>query len=121
VLSPLQLFGRASDYFSDQRRLLQEKRRSEAAAGRAIGHGQHGASLDAEYGQLRTLLGAAERFNNTAVLAEVVHVSRNPFSHKILVNKGTNHGVVQGLPAIDGTGVVGQVTTVTPFPAKSPC
>jgi len=45
-------------------------------------------------------------------------VSRNPFSHKIVVNKGTNEGVMQGLPVIDGTGVVGQVTTVTPFSAE---
>jgi rod shape-determining protein MreC len=118
VVSPLELFGRATEYFSNQRQLLQEnddlKRRLVEQSAKA----QRGASLDAEYGQLRTLLGAAERFKNKGVLAEVVHMSRNPFSHKILVNRGTNDGVVQGLPAIDGTGVVGQVTTVTPFSSE---
>lgn len=118
VLSPVQLFGRAADYFSDQHRLLQENDELKRRLAEQSAKAQHGASLDAEYGYLRTLFGAVERFSNKGVLAEVVHVSRNPFSHKILVNKGTNDGVASGLPVIDGTGVVGQVTTVTPFASE---
>jgi len=118
MLSPLQLFGRTTDYFSDQRRLLQDNDDLKRQLVEQSAMAQRGASLDAEYAHLRTLLGAADRLNTKGLLAEVVHVSRNPFSHKIVVNKGTNEGVMQGLPVIDGTGVVGQVTTVTPFSAE---
>jgi rod shape-determining protein MreC len=115
MVSPLQLFGRATDYFSDQRRLLQDNDDLKRQLVEQSAKAQRGATLDAEYSHLRTLLGAADRFNTKGVLAEVVHVSRNPFSHKIMVNKGTKDGVVQGLPVIDETGVVGQITTVTSF------
>jgi rod shape-determining protein MreC len=47
-----------------------------------------------------------------------VHTGRNPFNRKLVINKGFNNDVRTGLPVIDGTGVIGQITAVTPFSAE---
>ena len=39
----------------------------------------------------------------------------DPFSHKILLNRGSRDGAFLGQPLIDANGVMGQVVHVTPF------
>jgi len=43
-------------------------------------------------------------------LAEVLYTARNHVTRKIVVDKGLTHSIQSGLPVIDATGVVGQVT-----------
>jgi rod shape-determining protein MreC len=67
-------------------------------------------SLEAENAHMRGLLEARERARTKATLAEVLYAARDPFSHKIVVDKGLQHEVRGGQPVIDQIGVVGQVT-----------
>jgi rod shape-determining protein MreC len=67
-------------------------------------------SLQAENAHMRGLLEARERTHTKAALAEVLYAARDPFSHKIVVDKGLQHEVRGGQPVIDQIGVVGQVT-----------
>ena len=53
------------------------------------------------------------------MLAEILYAARDPFTRKIVVDKGSQHGVQAGQPVIDGVGVVGQVTRVYPWLAGS--
>jgi rod shape-determining protein MreC len=48
----------------------------------------------------------------------VLYTARNPFTRKIVVDKGLTHSIQAGMPAIDGTGVVGQVTAVGTFTSE---
>jgi len=75
-------------------------------------------ALEAEYSHLRTLINAPSRLNTKGVVAEIVHIGRNPFNRKIVINRGSNSEVRPGLPVIDGYGIVGQITAVTPFSAE---
>jgi rod shape-determining protein MreC len=116
--SPRNLMRNVSDYFSGQSRLLTEndalrKRQLELAR----------ASLDteqlaAENTQLRKLLDARERIGGKAQHAQVLYDARDPYTHKIIIDRGSQHGIKPGQPAIDDRGVLGQVVRVFPFTAE---
>jgi rod shape-determining protein MreC len=53
-----------------------------------------------------------------AVLGEILHMGRDPFSSIIVVNKGTTNGIEAGQAVVDANGVIGQVTRVFPFSAE---
>lgn len=74
--------------------------------------------LEAENGRLRKLLAVKEREKARGQVAQILYTARDPFSRKVIVDKGQQFGIVAGQPAIDEAGVVGQVTRVFPFSAE---
>jgi len=75
-------------------------------------------SLEAENSHLRSLLGAAQNSKQAAKLGEILHMGRDPFTHKVVVDLGSQEGIVEGQAVIDGAGVIGQVTRVYPFSSE---
>ena len=69
-------------------------------------------SLEIENSRLRSLLMAAKTSVVPSKLAEILHVGRDPFVHKVTVNLGSVHQIVPGQAVIDDKGVIGQVTGV---------
>jgi rod shape-determining protein MreC len=76
------------------------------------------AQLEAENERLRKLLAVKEREKAKGQVAQILYTARDPFSRKVIVDKGQQSGIVAGQPAIDEAGVVGQVTRVFPFSAE---
>jgi rod shape-determining protein MreC len=74
--------------------------------------------LAAENSHLRSLLALPERPGVKAVAAEIIEVAADPFSRKVIINKGEVQGLTAGRPVIDGAGLVGQVTRVFPYSAE---
>ena len=74
--------------------------------------------LEAENERLRKLLSVNEREKAKGLVAQILYTARDPFARKVIVDKGQQSGIVAGQPAIDETGVVGQVTRVFPFSAE---
>ncbi len=72
-------------------------------------------ALERENENLRHLLDAAERVPDRVLMAELIKVSLDPYTHKILVDRGLNDGAHVGQPVFDPTGVMGQITQVMPF------
>ena len=68
-------------------------------------------SLEQENKRLSGLLSASEKVSDDVLLAQLIEVSLDPFTHRVLVNKGSRDSVYVGQPVIDTEGVVGQVTT----------
>ena len=58
------------------------------------------------------------RYVENGIIAEVLYTARNPFTRKIVVDKGLTDSIQPGMPVIDGTGVVGQVTNVGTFTSE---
>jgi rod shape-determining protein MreC len=71
--------------------------------------------LMAENTQLRKLIEARARQASRSIATEVLYDARDPSSKRVIVDRGSTDGVTAGLPVIDDTGVVGQVTRVFPF------
>lgn len=67
------------------------------------------AYLEAENLQLRGLLGVRAKAGMQTVAAEIWNVSRDPFSRRAILDKGTAAGISAGQPVVDGQGLLGQI------------
>lgn len=62
--------------------------------------------------RLRALVDSAVGQRFTFQFAELIDVDLDPFSHKVIIDRGSDHGIVVGQAVIDGAGVMGQVEDV---------
>ena len=69
-------------------------------------------SLERENQRLRALFEGAQSQPYDYRFAELLQVDLDPFSHQVLIDRGTSDGVVIGQAVIDGAGVMGQVEDV---------
>ncbi|MDD2744357.1 MAG: rod shape-determining protein MreC [Rhodocyclaceae bacterium] len=76
------------------------------------------AQVEAENERLRKLLSVKEREKAQGQVAQILYTTRDPFSRRVIIDKGQQSGIVAGQPAIDEAGVVGQVTRIFPFSAE---
>jgi rod shape-determining protein MreC len=68
--------------------------------------------LENENDRLRQLLDSDIRQASRRMAAEVVAVATDPFSHQVVINKGSANGVYEGQPVLDNRGILGQVMSV---------
>jgi rod shape-determining protein MreC len=115
---PGEMLSRAGDFFVLQSTLQREndrlRRESLANADRL----QRLEALEAEMAQLKRLVDARPAPERTSVIAELLYESRDAFTRKVVVDKGSAQGLGTGQAVIDHQGVVGQVTRVFPLAAE---
>ena len=112
---PLELFDTVSDYIATQASI---KRENDTLRTRETQVASDLLTLDAlraENAQLRRLLEARERLPRQSTLAEILYAARDPFSRKIVIDKGSQQGMQAGQAVIDDVGVIGQITRVFPL------
>lgn len=73
------------------------------------------AALEVENIRLRNLLDSAFKISDKVLVAELLSADLEPFTRKIVVNKGTSHSVFLGQAVIDAEGIVGQVVHLSPI------
>lgn len=71
--------------------------------------------LELENRHLRELLELRQRMGTPAVAAEVLYEAGDPFTRKMVLDKGALSGMVQGSPVMDEQGILGQITRVHPL------
>ena len=71
--------------------------------------------LTMENAQLRKLLDLRARLQAPAIAAEVLYDAADPYTRKVIIDKGMAQGLQAGSPVIDESGVLGQVTRVHPL------
>jgi len=113
---PGEALGRVADYFASQDRLLRENQDLKVKVLEQAASAQEAKLLKTEHEHLLKL--TTSRYADRGIVAEVLYTARNPFTRKIVVDKGLTQGVQAGMPAIDGSGVVGQVTSVGTFTSE---
>lgn len=118
ALAPSELLGAAADFFTTQVALKQENDRLKTRDLLEASDLLTLESLRAENAQLRRLFDARERLPHPATLAEILYQGRDPFSRKVIIDKGSQQGIEAGQAVIDDIGVVGQVTRVHPWIAE---
>lgn len=113
--APFHIAERAREFFVTHASLREENARltRQNLANGALA--QQVKALQAENAKLRELMGARGRIDPQAILAEIVYAARDPFSRKVVIDKGSRHAVKNGQPVIDEIGVIGQVTRVYPW------
>ena len=126
LLHPLQLLANApsrlyrdtSEYFSTHEYLLNENRNLKKNALKQAVELQKLNTLELENNNLRQLLKTNQSIVETSVAAEIMHVGRDLFTKKIIVNRGATHNIVAGEAVVDATGVIGQVTRIYPLSSE---
>ena len=115
---PRDALGRMADYFASTSALEKENeglKRQQILNADVL---QQSGQLLVENAHLRTLFDLREKLAVKSVLAEIVYDARDPFTRKIILNKGSMHNVALSQPVIDDLGVVGQVTRVFPLTSE---
>ena len=113
--APFSLFDALGGFFTLQSQLREENESLRAKALSYSQDAQRYQAAEAEASQLRRLVGAAERVEVRSMPAEVLYASRDPYAHKVFIDRGSTQGVRPGSPVADENGVVGQVTRVHPL------
>lgn len=62
--------------------------------------------------RLRSLLSSPVSNEIKKMFAEILSVDGDPYSHQVVINRGTNEGVYEGQPVLDEKGIVGQILHV---------
>ena len=72
-------------------------------------------SLASENSRLLELNTATADLGREVMPAEIINIAPDPFSKRVLINRGANAGVFIGQPLLDANGLMGQVVEVLPF------
>jgi rod shape-determining protein MreC len=115
VMRPVLLARAGGEYFES----LQAAQQGEQAAQKRLALQSLRAlqveQLTLENNRLRKLLELRQQISTPAQAAEVLYDAADPYSRKIIIDKGSAQGIVAGSPVIDEAGVLGQVTRVLPL------
>ena len=65
--------------------------------------------------RLRKLMDLRSRLQSPASPAQVIYDAADPYTRKVVIDKGMVHAIAVGSPVVDELGVVGQVTRVYPL------
>ncbi len=68
--------------------------------------------LKQENERLRSLLASPLRSEIKKMVAEVLSVDSDPYSHQIIINRGAGDDIYEGQPVLDALGIVGQILHV---------
>jgi len=112
AMAPVDLFHGVVDYFSTTTALRAENQKLRMKQLRAAPELLQLEALKEENNQLRRVLEARERLPRKSIFAEILYAARDPFSRKVVIDKGSQSGIQTGEPVIDDVGVIGQVTRV---------
>lgn len=98
---------------------LQAAQAAEEAARRRLSQQSLRASqveqLSLENTRLRKLLDLREQVTASGKAAQVLYDAADPYTRKLVIDKGLTHGLAPGSPVLDELGVLGQVTRVYPL------
>ncbi|BCN37051.1 rod shape-determining protein MreC [Alicycliphilus denitrificans] len=115
MLQPVELSGKGAQYFQS----LQAAQQAADEAGRKMAQMSVRAGeadqLLRENAELRRLLALRERLDTPAQAAQVLYDTADPYTRRIMVDRGQLAGVEPGSPVVDAAGVLGQVTRVYPM------
>ena len=109
---PAYVGGSIGDFFTTRGTLRQDNEKLLAERQVLNAKVQQFDALEEENARLRRMLGSAAQVADKVLAAELVEVSSEPFTRKIVVAKGSRDGVYVGQSVIDAHGIMGQVTQV---------
>jgi rod shape-determining protein MreC len=116
--TPGQAVSRIGNFFVSQSYLQRENDRLSHENFLHAGQLQSQQALIAENQHLRQLLEMQERAEQTSTVAEILYVGRDPFSRKVIIDKGSSQGLEEGAAVVDDTGLIGQITRTFPWTSE---
>jgi rod shape-determining protein MreC len=115
MLQPVILARDGGKYFESLNTLQAHEAAAQFRLGLQSQRAQQVEELTIENALLRALLDLRARVNAPALAAQVLYAAADPFTRKVIVDKGSLAAVQPGSPVLDELGVLGQVTRVYPL------
>lgn len=112
LLSPVDGWERLQDYLRGTESAMaaeDQARRQLVLQAEKLGRTEQ---LQAENARLRALLGLRPALTVRSMAAEVLYEATDPYSRRVVVDRGSAQGMPPGAPVINDAGVLGQVTRV---------
>ncbi|MDP5238671.1 rod shape-determining protein MreC [Uliginosibacterium sp. 31-16] len=116
--TPADFVSNASDYFSGLISVQRENKRLKTQQLNMASQVLFTEQLQRENIELRGLLAMQASLKVRSTAAEIIFTARDPFSRKVILNKGGQQDIEPGSPVVDPLGVIGQVTRVFPLHAE---
>ena len=111
---PQRLVQGVASQFGSRTELVAENEKLKTENLLLQGRMQKLAALTEQNVRLRELLNSSALVNEKVEVAELISMDPNPFTHRIIINKGERDGVVLGQPVLDARGLMGQVVELMP-------
>ena len=118
LLLPVQAWDGATDYFSGMKRALTAEEAARSNLMRQAERAMRVEQLQTENARLRALLELRPTLTVRSVAAQVLYDAPDPYSRKVVIDKGSTQGVRIASPVINEAGVLGQVTRVYPLSSE---
>ena len=115
VLQPVQAMAGVGGYFTSLHNAQQSEGEALKRLATQADRNLQLEQIQLENRRLRDLLAMRERTGTQAMGAQVLYDAADPYSRKIVIDRGQTQGVLPGSPVIDESGVLGQVTRVYPL------
>ena len=115
---PIDAAGDVGAYLARQATLLkdnEELRWRQLGTANLLLRQQH---LENENKRLRALLDMRARLPVEGRIAEILYSARDPFSRRVIIDKGTQHGIEAGQAVVDDVGIIGQVVRTFPLTSE---
>jgi rod shape-determining protein MreC len=110
--TPKQMMNWAAENIVTRRQLITENRQYKVAE---LSFHQQLLELEIikkENERLRLLLASPLRGEVKKMVGEILSVDSDPYSHQVVINRGSDDGIFEGQPVLDDEGIVGQVLHV---------
>ncbi len=118
LLAPVQLVGGGAEYVGGFAKAVADRDDALSKLAAQSERAMRTDALAAENARLRALLELRERLAARSIAAEVLYDAADPFSRKVVIDRGATQGIDAGSPVVTEAGVVGQVTRVYPLHAE---
>jgi len=115
---PVTLWDSATQELSSRSDLAAENEKLKAESLMLQRRLQKLAALTEQNVRLRELLNSSALVDDDVLATELIGIDPNPFTHRILIDKGSKDGVLLGQPVLDARGLMGQVVEVMPYTSR---
>jgi len=112
LLAPVDAWDAGGDYLRGTERAMQAENEAKMQLARQAERLSRANQLEAENAKLRALLGLRPALTVPSITAEVLYEAPDPYSRRVVIDRGSHDGIQAGSPVINEAGVLGQVTRV---------
>lgn len=115
ALQPVQLMRSGAGYLTELKTAQKTEQAARAQLAEQSARAGQVEHLLLENDRLRKLLALRDHIQVPSVAAQVLYDATDPYSRRVVIDKGQLQGVEAGSAVMDEAGVLGQVTRVYPF------
>jgi rod shape-determining protein MreC len=112
LLVPVDAIAGGREYAGGLARAIAGEAAARGELARQSERAQRTDQLELENGHLRALLELRPTLDVRSQAAEILYEAADPYSRKVIIDRGVTNNVILGSPVINEAGVLGQVTRV---------